>query len=73
MPRYFLGKSAEGDSVDFCTYQDEPTDEVYGWFEKNYSAIKSSGGWWRTEDPEKALKTARIVAQLNGYTSPWKL
>lgn len=69
MARYFLGKSTDGDSVDFCTYQDKPEDEVYGWFEKGYRLISGSGGWWRTQDPEKALKTARMVAQLHGHIS----
>lgn len=54
--------------VQFVTFQNQPTDEVYGWFEKaDGTLIKGSGGWWRTDDPQKAAASAHGTATLKGY------
>lgn len=54
----------------FITYQNTDADEVYGWFEKaNGAVIKSSGGWWRTSDPNEATRVAKLVAELKEYTA----
>jgi hypothetical protein len=59
------------DDLDFVTYQADPTDEVYGWFERGGRIVADSGGWWRTQSQEAAAKSAELVAQLR-YTNAAK-
>lgn len=48
----------------FKTYQDNPTDEVYGWNETADGVIvPKSGGWYRTTDPEQAYRLADLNVQ----------
>lgn len=53
--------------VEFVTYQNAASDEVYGWFERGRELISKSGGWWRTRDPKAAHQLALLVAQAKGY------
>jgi hypothetical protein len=46
----------------FTTYQDQPTDEVYGWLEADGQIVKGSGGWYRTHDPHVATSLAELNA-----------
>lgn len=32
------------------------TPEIYGWVEKDYTVINGTGGFWRTNDPQEAVK-----------------
>lgn len=35
--------------------------EVYGWIEQNYELVDGSSGWWRTDSPEEAARTASAL------------
>ena len=44
--------------------RNDATLEIYGWVEKDYSIVKGSGGFYRTDDHVKARAIAR--ANLEG-------
>jgi hypothetical protein len=49
----------------FVTYQDKPTEEVYGWLETaDGHLVKGSGGWYSTADPTEATRIAELNARL---------
>lgn len=46
----------------FVSYQENDTDEVYGWCETAAGQlISGSGGWWRTLEHAEAARMANLL------------
>lgn len=41
--------------------QGETTPEIYGWLERDFAIVQGSGGFWRTADPDEALRRVKAA------------
>lgn len=41
--------------------QGDRTPEIYGWLEMNHDIIRGTGGFWRTDDPEEAVRRCKVA------------